>query len=249
MPESTASPVRGSAAGPIHVDQLVLVAGPRREASDRVPLDVGTSSRRHLTAVADPASGPYWLVLSESANDGWHLDVDGAAVLARSTVDGYANGWLVDPSSAAPVAIDLRWTPQRLVWAGMAVSAITAMIALLVLARGRGSDPPALLRDQFPALGPPTAHRRGAVMGAAAVAATWIFAGTAAAVIVAGILALRVAAPWARLPVAAGAALAVVAGEMTSRPTLVLLALGIVLAELATDRLHPPADTSTAAPG
>src|SRR5690606_25090701 len=58
-------------------------------------------------------------------------------------VNGYANGWLLDPDVLGPdVRLSLEWTPQRLVWGALAASAI-AFLLCLVLAFRRSQDPPA----------------------------------------------------------------------------------------------------------
>ena len=83
----------------------------------------------------DGATQPFWLVLGQSLNAGWHARVDGHDLGPATLVDGYANGWRVaPPPGGAPLMISLEWTPQRLVWRALAViSAVT----LLCLVSGR----------------------------------------------------------------------------------------------------------------
>jgi hypothetical protein len=86
---------------------------------------------------------PFWLVLGESASDGWEATASGAAVGNRQLVNGFANGWLVRPGRAGTITMSLQWTPQRFVWFGIAASivAIVACLALIVVAwrRRRGA--------------------------------------------------------------------------------------------------------------
>ena len=85
---------------------------------------------------------PFWLVLGESHTDGWRLsspdlEVEAAPVL----VDGYANGWLVDPDGAmGDVRLRLAWTPQRLVTAGLLLSLLAALACLVLARRGRRDE-------------------------------------------------------------------------------------------------------------
>jgi hypothetical protein len=103
---------------------------------------------------------PFWLVLGQSNNAGWKATVDSADAVVtsgngdgRSTlVDGYANGWLVQPDRAT-FDVTLEWTPQRTVWVALAISGV-ALFACFVLAfvarrrrRYRDRDEPALDGD------------------------------------------------------------------------------------------------------
>ena len=94
----------------------------------------------------DGATRPFWLVLGQSHSTGWEATVKGRGSLGEPVVvDGYANGWLVDPGQAGgPLTIELRWAPQRLVWAGLAASALAVLACLVLVAvspgRRRGGD-------------------------------------------------------------------------------------------------------------
>jgi len=101
-----------------------------------------TATTIHLQVTG--AHGPFWLVLGESVNRGWQATVDGGPRLGGSTlIDGFANGWVVDPAVAgtrAPsqaVTMTLRWTPQSHVDLALVLSALATM-ACLVLAVAPG---------------------------------------------------------------------------------------------------------------
>ncbi|MFZ4517596.1 MAG: alpha-(1-_3)-arabinofuranosyltransferase domain-containing protein, partial [Microthrixaceae bacterium] len=75
------------------------------------------TGRLDYTATVEAARSPYWVVLGQSLSPGWTAkagDVDlGPPVL----VNGFANGWRVDPAKVgADATITLEWTPQRTVW-------------------------------------------------------------------------------------------------------------------------------------
>jgi hypothetical protein len=92
----------------------------------------------------DGATSPFWLVLGQSLNDGWHASVNGHDLGAPTLVDGYANGWRVDPpAGGGPLTITLDWTPQRLVWIALAITAlgVVACVVLIVVDRRRVPEP------------------------------------------------------------------------------------------------------------
>jgi hypothetical protein len=111
-----------------------------RPAADAPRVEVVRNGRTDLALRVHGArpGTPFWLVLGESNNAGWKATVDGAdAILASGTdgrstlVDGYANGWLVEPNQAT-FDVTVEWTPQRTVWIALAISA-AALLACLAL--------------------------------------------------------------------------------------------------------------------
>jgi arabinofuranan 3-O-arabinosyltransferase len=133
-------------------------------ASDRggamLPLD------RLPTTVADPpvattdeigrvdarltitgATAPFWLVQGQSWNPGWTATVNGHALGAPVPINGYANGWYVDPAvvGSGTLTAQIDWTPQKVVWIFIALS-IVGLVACLGLMlfggrrRGRRED-------------------------------------------------------------------------------------------------------------
>ncbi len=73
---------------------------------------------------------PFWLVLGQSHNDGWALQLEGdAEVSGPHLVDGYANGFLVTPTEASFDAT-LRFVPQNRVEVALLVSLLGAIGAL-----------------------------------------------------------------------------------------------------------------------
>ena len=98
--------------------------------------DTTTSRPGRLTYDVDvtDAADPYWVVLGQSHNAGWHLSVDGKDLGEPTLINGFANGWRVDPATVgATVTLHLEWTPQRLVWIGLIASALGVLICLALL--------------------------------------------------------------------------------------------------------------------
>jgi arabinofuranan 3-O-arabinosyltransferase len=86
------------------------------------------------------ASEPYWVVLGQSHNAGWSAATSDGVDLGEPTlVNGFANGWLIDPAELGEdVVIELSWTPQRFIWIGLALSVLGVLVCLaLVLRRPR----------------------------------------------------------------------------------------------------------------
>jgi arabinofuranan 3-O-arabinosyltransferase len=125
----------------IDIDRLVLDSpgggGPRAAAPS---VTVTGSTRVSYDLRVDGATQPFWLVLGQSHNDGWHASVNGHDLGAPTLVEGYANGWRVDPAAGGgPLTIRLDWAPQRLVWIalGITAAAVLACVVLVVVDRRR----------------------------------------------------------------------------------------------------------------
>lgn len=115
------------------LDRLVLdsSAPASRLVGASPAVSVTGQSRNRYVADVRGATEPFWLVLHESLSEGWHATVDGRDLGAPTMVDGYANGWLIDPRTAgADFTVTLRWTPQRVVW----IAIVASGVALVVLA-------------------------------------------------------------------------------------------------------------------
>ncbi len=87
-----------------------------------------------MTLKVAPSDRDRWLVLGQSYNDGWRASTDAGSLGPQLLVNGYANGWKL-PAHAEPLVVHLRWTPQRIVNIALALSAVAAVL-VLVLALG-----------------------------------------------------------------------------------------------------------------
>ena len=109
-----------------------LVASP--ETGPTVKVDGQGRTSFDLSVTGATKGQPFWLVLGQSNNSGWTASVDGHDLGKPQLVDGYANGWLIDPG-AGNVAVALRWTPQRNVWIALAVSLVGVLLCLFLAIR------------------------------------------------------------------------------------------------------------------
>jgi hypothetical protein len=160
--ESTAGHVTG-----FDIDQLVLDSAAGGAAQTEFPgvalpapvpgpapavhvvSQTATTFQLHVTGVS-AANGPFWLTLGESTNKGWGATTaadKGAGIGAGNgskslgpamLVDGFANGWIVDPAKLGGAvtgdALDLTltWAPQRPVNLAVVISAAAALLCLFL---------------------------------------------------------------------------------------------------------------------
>jgi len=102
-------------------------------------------------------TAPFELVMGQSINAGWVATVNGHSLGPPQLIDGFANGWRVDPASlgAAPdrgvVTVGLRWAPQGRVDIGLLVSALAILACLFLLFLPRGRRRLGSWRDAAPA--------------------------------------------------------------------------------------------------
>jgi hypothetical protein len=143
----TITTARGKDAG-FSLDRLVLASGTANEpvqladgrisaigpSAPAVPLvrvahDGETKVRVHVSN----ATQPFWLVLGQSQSPGWQARIKGGKNLGGSElVDGYANGWLVTPTSKS-FDVTMEWTPQRQVWAALWLSLVGVLLCLALV--------------------------------------------------------------------------------------------------------------------
>ncbi|MGH9079229.1 MAG: alpha-(1-_3)-arabinofuranosyltransferase domain-containing protein, partial [Acidimicrobiales bacterium] len=119
-------------------------------AAPRVTVQNQTATTVHLTMSgvthASEQSGVD-LVLGESINPGWTATTAGGRSLGKpELIDGYANGWRLDPSDLPPGAHDgtisvvLRWQPQRRVDLALIVSTLAILVCLALVVGPRARE-------------------------------------------------------------------------------------------------------------
>ncbi len=86
------------------------------------------------------ATKPFWLAVDQSWSVGWHATVDGKALPPPQVIDGYGNGWLIDPAvyGTGPLKIHVSWQPQSTVWLALGISALGVLVSLVLVFVGRG---------------------------------------------------------------------------------------------------------------
>jgi len=107
-----------------------LGGGPLVDPRTQTPRPEMATTHETRTSVdvrVPKADEPFWLVLGQSDNLGWHATADGKDLGPPTLVNGYANGWKVPAGS--DIAIHAEWTPQKVVW-----SMIYASLAFVALA-------------------------------------------------------------------------------------------------------------------
>jgi arabinofuranan 3-O-arabinosyltransferase len=138
----------------ISVDRLALSSerggAPLDPAALRVPVveadepvELTGQGQTSFDLVVPEADAARWLTLGQSWSPGWRATVDGKDLGEPVVIDGYANGWLLDPAELGPGPheVHIEWTPQRVVWLAIALSAaaIALCLVLIVVSLRRGS--------------------------------------------------------------------------------------------------------------
>ncbi len=125
------------APGALAVDDLRLYS-PAPEpvavaASTGSVTNPGTAGRGSYDHVRVIVSAPSWLVLGEGYDRGWRASCDGRSLGAPTPIDGYANGWRVQPGCTEA---SFTFAPNRVALVGYAVSAATCLVCLVLIAVG-----------------------------------------------------------------------------------------------------------------
>lgn len=170
------------------------------DAAVKAPtLTVSRTSRTTYRIAVDTATrgAPFWLVLGQSYNAGWHASIDGTDLGRPTLVDGYANGWAVTAASTSSTIL-LSWTPQSTVGWSLAISGVAALLCVLILfgARRTRAAPRPRRRVERPER---SAVRPASVLPAAAVVGAGLCSGWVAALVVLVVVAAAFTVP-ARLP-------------------------------------------------
>jgi len=209
---------------------------PRSEAGTTVEVERdhrGTDYDLALTTDGEP----FWLVLGQSDDRGWSLDVEGASVGPRQIVDGYANGWLVTPDGPGELGASMAWQPQRLVWVTLVLSALAVVACLVLLIRTRRQPRDRSAQAPQPTLADPAGGRRALTPGAPGLAVAagigaLLVATPAAAVTASVAVVIGLAVPRATWAWALAAPMLVLVARGLERPRLAWLALALLASDL-----------------
>ena len=116
----------GGAAG---VDTL---AEPAEDGPPPPTTTTERTGRNSHRVTVDGADEPYWVVLGQSWSPGFTaITSDGRSLGEPTLINGYANGWLVDPQEyGSDLTVEITWAPQRLVWIGIGLSSLGVLACL-----------------------------------------------------------------------------------------------------------------------
>ncbi len=123
----------GDATG-LSIDRVVLAdtGFPAPASADSmIGVEVLRNDPRARDVEVEPCPTGCWIVFGEGYNTEWDATLDGDSLGPPSSVDGGFNGWLLPPS-ADPRAVAFRWTAQTPVTIGLFVSALAALLCLLI---------------------------------------------------------------------------------------------------------------------
>jgi hypothetical protein len=83
------------------------------------------------------ASAPFYLVFSESYDNGWVATINGQQIPGQYhfTANGYANGWYINKTGT--YTITLEFTPQNLFYAGAVISITTLITCTVYLSKNK----------------------------------------------------------------------------------------------------------------
>jgi arabinofuranan 3-O-arabinosyltransferase len=123
----------GGGAGTTAAGKLTGLGGPLTAPK----LTISHQGRTKMQVKVTGATAPFWLVLGESQNAGWRATVQGVGSLGGSQlVDGFANGWRIDPKGKESLVVDLEWMPQQRVWVAIALSLLGGLLCCALAAAG-----------------------------------------------------------------------------------------------------------------
>jgi hypothetical protein len=123
---------------------------PQLSATQPGPAPAVTATSVHIDSHGAKVTGatePFELVMGQSVNKGWKAVATpgpGAAPGSHAVdlgqsqlVDGFANGWQVTAADLQALGgsnftVQITWTPQRVIWAALAVSAATLLLCLVL---------------------------------------------------------------------------------------------------------------------
>jgi hypothetical protein len=247
----------------VDVDRVVLSSAAGGAATAAAPrgaaLDSAGSTVHHVdsgntsnTVTVRTDGKPFWLVFGQSHNDGWTASTSGGQVGPHQLVDGYANGWLIRPDHAGTMTIHLHWTPQNLVWIGIAISVIVILLCaaiLLVAWRRRRAQGTAhadfLSSTEAPVLDLSSTYAGrtplvvgGLLTGVGVGLTTTVFSRPWIGVVAGAIAAVAVLVPRARVLVAGATPAVLVVSRISHDPELAWLTIALLVVDLAVRRVR-----------
>lgn len=151
--------LRSAAGGSADRSTGPMVQPAATTGSPKVVVNHEGRTKIDLTLTDATKGKDFWLVLGQSQSAGWQASINGRDVGDSTLVDGYANGWRLTPTQSGTMHITLTWTPQRVVWISIFLSAIASLVclALVLLPMRRRRLAPLVDNDVRPRSGPANA--------------------------------------------------------------------------------------------
>ena len=122
---------------PLQLDRVVLddrVASTLLAADDPAEATVVQGGRFERTIEVSGCTAGCWLVFGEGLNDGWRASANGVDLGRPVLIDGGFNGWWLE---GGVDRVTVTWGPQRAQLIAFGLSLVTAVIAVVLLARDR----------------------------------------------------------------------------------------------------------------
>jgi hypothetical protein len=132
------------------------------QAPGRV-VDAGRLGRSSVDDVRVSIERPAWLVLAEGYSRGWRATCDGRSLGPPHVVDGFANGWRVEPGCRAVALAFAPDRPARWIALASALTCLAALALLLLRRRPRTAAAPAVALETGAADAPPRVPWRRAL--------------------------------------------------------------------------------------
>jgi arabinofuranan 3-O-arabinosyltransferase len=189
--------VAGGGGSALVLDRVVLTDPdvPAPAPPSDIGVEVVRNDPRARDVIVEACPTGCWIILGEGYNDAWSAEANGAALGSQTLVDGGFNGWLLPPSET-PTTVEFRWTAQRPVTIGLAISAVAvlACLAVALLASRRVLTP--LPRPRIVTVRP-SERRRALIAGGVLSVAAGLLIGPLWALVAAVVAAVAV---WLRRP-------------------------------------------------
>ncbi len=120
--------LRSASGGRADPSTGTLVPASNAEAAPRIT--VTHQDATNLTIRPARTTAPFWLALGQSFNAGWTAKADGKDLGAPTLVNGYGNGWKIP---AGTTTISVSWAPQRVVDVMLWISAVGAVLLVVLI--------------------------------------------------------------------------------------------------------------------
>lgn len=103
-----------------------------KSSNNKNKLKILKNSSTYSSVIISHDMKPFWFILGESFNNGFKIKATNAVVSRDQLIDGFANGWLLKPTSPEPIRITLYFYPQVYLNWSLIFSAIVFLLLLAI---------------------------------------------------------------------------------------------------------------------